>query len=161
MKRLALVLLVGCQPPPTANPCPPQTVYVSAPPTTPPVEPPVEQPPPVGRDPFDLPISRPPPTGTQSAIAERLNTEGEQQLAAKGYAQATMKFREAVARVPEPKYFTNLCQSLFYEGKFTEALTACDASLRMSPAADLEQLTKRLVARILAAAKAQGISVEP
>ena len=157
MKRLWLVLVIGCQPPPPANPCPPQTVYVAAPPTT---TTQVEQPP-VARDPYDLPISRPPPTGTQAAIAERLNTEGEQQFAAKGYAQATMKFREAVARVPEPKYFTNLCQSLFYEGKFAEALTACHASLRMSPTADIERMTQRLVARILAEAKAQGITVEP
>ena len=159
MKRLWLVLVVGCQPPPPANPCPPQTVYVAAPPTT--TTTPVEQPPPVGRDPYDLPISRPPPTGTQAAIAERLNTEGELLLAARSYAQATMKFREAAARVPEPKYFTNLCESLFDVGTFTEALTACNASLRLSPAADLEQLTKRLIARILAAAKAQGISIEP
>ena len=65
---------------------------------------------------------------TQAQIAERENEEGKELMFANKMAEASAKFQDAVARVPEPKYFFNLCTSRFAEGKFGEALTACNAA---------------------------------
>ena len=54
------------------------------------------------------------------------------------YGEAAKKFREAVARVPEAKYFFNLCTSRLQEGKFDEALTACNAVEQEQPDAGAE-----------------------
>src|ERR1044072_4606735 len=65
---------------------------------------------------------------SQAEIAARLNEEGKQLLFAEKYAEASAKFQDAHSRVPEPKYFYNHCMSLTAEGKFGEALTACNAA---------------------------------
>ena len=63
---------------------------------------------------------------SQADIAAKLNEEGKAFMYADKYPEASAKFRDAVARVPEAKYFYNLCASLYKEGKFGEALTACN-----------------------------------
>lgn len=98
---------------------------------------------------------------SQAAIASRLNDEGKELMYANNYSAASGKFREAVARVPEAKYFFNLCTSLFQEGKFGEALTACAAVDKNSPSPDLQAKATKLVGRIKDEAKAQKIDVEP
>jgi len=98
---------------------------------------------------------------SQADIASRLNEEGKEQMYGNNYSQASVKFREAVARVPEPKYFFNLCTSLFQEGKFGEALTACNAVEKNNPSADLQAKATKLVGKIKAEATTQGIKVEP
>jgi tetratricopeptide (TPR) repeat protein len=109
------------------------------------------------------PIPSDPPSmkgNMQTAIAARLNDEGVKFMTAEDYARASFKFRDAVARVPEPKYFFNLCTSLFQEGKFSEALTACSGGKRNNPSASLAQKLDKLIARIRAEASAQGIPLE-
>src|ERR1041384_6265429 len=64
---------------------------------------------------------------TQAEIAARLNEEGKQLMYKDQTGEAAKKFQEAVARVPEAKYFVNLCTARLQEGKLDEALTACDA----------------------------------
>jgi tetratricopeptide (TPR) repeat protein len=98
--------------------------------------------------------------GMQTSIAAQLNDEGVKLMTAEKYAEASFKFRDAVARVPEPKYFFNLCTSLFQEGKFSEALTACSGGKRSSPNASLGQKLDKLIAKIRAEASAQGIPLE-
>jgi len=99
---------------------------------------------------------------SQAEIAENLNKEGRQLLFENKYPEATAKFRQAIARVPaEPKYFLNLCVSLFYEGKFGEALTACNAVGNNNPSAEQRTKADQLTERIHKEAKAQGVSVEP
>ena len=61
---------------------------------------------------------------TQAEIAARLNEEGKQLMYKDQPAEAAKKFQEAVARVPEAKYFVNLCTARLQEGKLDEALTA-------------------------------------
>ena len=73
------------------------------------------------------------------------------------YAEASAKFRDAVARVPEPKYFFNLCTSLFQEGKFGEAMTACNAVRNNNPTPDLQAKADKLIGKIQDEAKAQDI----
>jgi hypothetical protein len=97
---------------------------------------------------------------SQAEIAEKLNAEGKTLLFSNKYAEASAKFRLAVARVPEPGYFINLCTSLYHEGKFGEALTACNAVSNNNPSADQRGKSDKLVARIKQEAQAQGISVE-
>lgn len=99
---------------------------------------------------------------SQAEIAEKLNKEGRQLLFENKYPEATAKFRQAIARVPaEPKYFLNLCVSLFYEGKFGEALTACNAVSNNNPSAEQRTKADQLVDKINKEAKAQGVPVEP
>lgn len=100
-------------------------------------------------------------TGGQAAIAAKLSDEGVQLMYAQKYAEASSKFREAVARVPEPKYFFNLCTSLYQEGKFSEALTACGAVEKNNPTPALQAKTDKMTAKIKDEAKAQGVQVSP
>jgi len=98
---------------------------------------------------------------TQAELANNLNEEGKELMYATKYAEASAKFREAVARVPEAKYFFNLCTSLFQEGKFSEALTACNAVDKNNPTSELQGKATKLTGRIKDEAKAQGLSIEP
>src|SRR5215203_4055014 len=99
---------------------------------------------------------------SQADIAAKLNEEGKAFMYADKYPEASAKFRDAVARVPEAKYFYNLCASLYKEGKFGEALTACNAansSETASPA--LKDQSSKLAQGIKEEAKKQGVDVEP
>jgi hypothetical protein len=96
---------------------------------------------------------------TQAEIADRENEEGKELMFANKMAEASAKFQSAVARVPEPKYFFNLCTSRFAEGKFGEALTACNAADKNADQR-LKEKTAKLVAKIREEAKAQGLDPE-
>lgn len=97
---------------------------------------------------------------SQAEIAAKLNEEGKALMFANKYGEATAKFRAAVARVPEPGYFINLCTSLFHEGKFGEAITACNAVANSNPSGEQRGKADKLVLKIKDEAKAQGISSE-
>ncbi len=97
---------------------------------------------------------------SQAEIADRLNEEGKQLLFASKYAEASAKFQDAHSRVPEPKYFYNHCLSLTAEGKFGEALTACNAADKNADA-DLKDKIAKLQTRIRDEAQKQGVSLEP
>jgi hypothetical protein len=168
---LALTVVLGCSGPATS----------SQPATTTPVEPapvattePTPSPAPEPARPPSRPVERvaaaeleSPSTSprakprSQAEIAARLNDEGKTALLAGEPATASAKFREAVARVPEPSYFYNLCLSLYQEGKFGEALTACNAVENNDPTPALAQKTTKLMERIKAEAKRQAIQLEP
>jgi len=96
---------------------------------------------------------------SQAEIAARVNQEGVDLMLKSKYDDAAAKFRDAVARVPEPKYFFNLCTALFQTGRFGEALTACNAVGKNKPAPELQAKTDKLIARIKDEAKAQHIEL--
>jgi hypothetical protein len=97
----------------------------------------------------------------QKDIAENLNEEGKALMFKNKYAEATGKFRQAIARLPgEPKYYLNLCTSLYHEGKFGEALTACNAVGTNNPSAEQKEKVTKLTTRIKDEAKSQGIPAE-
>jgi tetratricopeptide (TPR) repeat protein len=96
---------------------------------------------------------------SQADLAAKLNEDGKELMYAGKYTEASAKFREAVARVPEAKYFFNLCTSLFQEGKFSDALTACDAVEKNKPSAELQGKATKLIGRIESEATAQGLKV--
>jgi hypothetical protein len=96
---------------------------------------------------------------TQGEIAARANQQGEVELRAKHYASASLKFREAVARVPEPRYFFNFCTSLDKEGKYVEALMACEAVAQASPTPALAARADKLITKIRAHAKAAHVDL--
>ena len=102
-----------------------------------------------------------PALAQQADLAAKLNEEGKTLMYAQKYAEASAKFRDAVARVPEPKYFFNLCTSLFQEGKFSEALTSCNAVAKNNPTPALQTKANKLIDKIRGEAKAQGISLAP
>ena len=97
---------------------------------------------------------------SQAEIAARLNEEGKQLLFAEKYAEASAKFQDAHSRVPEPKYFYNHCMSLTAEGKFGEALTACNAADKNADPSLKDKIAK-LETRIHEEAKKQGIDLQP
>jgi TolA-binding protein len=104
------------------------------------------------------------PTATNAAMADAaaaVNEEGKQLMFAGKYADASAKFRDAVARAPEPKYFFNLCTSLFQEGKFAEALTSCNAVGEHAPPEDLAAKTAKMITKIKDEAKQQNIQLKP
>lgn len=96
---------------------------------------------------------------TQAEIAARENEEGKTLMFSGKYAEASAKFQDAVARVPEPKYFFNLCTSRFQEGKFGEALTACNAADKNADD-KLKAKTAKLVEKIRDEAQKQGIDLQ-
>jgi hypothetical protein len=97
---------------------------------------------------------------SQAEIANRLNEEGKQLMFAEKYAEASAKFQDAHGRVPEPKYFFNHCTSLYQEGKFGEALTACNAADKNADD-KLKAKIAKLVDKIHETAKEQGIALQP
>lgn len=103
---------------------------------------------------------KPAKTKTQAEIAEQRNWDGTQLYAKKKYGEATQAFREAVARVPEGRYFYNLCASMFNEGKFSEALTACNAVSKTEPTKQIQKMADDLTVIIKDEAKAQGLELQ-
>lgn len=98
---------------------------------------------------------------TQAEIAAKENQEGKDLMFAKNYAAASAKFQDAVARVPEAKYFFNLCMSLYQEGKFGQALTACHSAEKNNADDHLKAKAAKLEQQIQDEAKKQGIALEP
>ena len=98
---------------------------------------------------------------SQAELASRLNDEGKALMYEGKYAEASAKFRDAGARVPEPKYFFNLCTSNYQQGKFDEAITACNAADKHSPSSELAGKISKLVERIKEDAKTQNIELHP
>src|SRR4051794_34085325 len=95
----------------------------------------------------------------QAELAAKLSAEGKQLMFANDFAGASAKFRDAVARAPEPKYFFNLCMSLYQEGKFDDAYTACTAVGQNNPSADQKDKADKLIGKIKEEAKAQGLEL--
>lgn len=97
----------------------------------------------------------------QADLAAKLNDEGKELMFAGKFGEASAKFRDAVARVPEPKYFFNLCTSLFQEGKFDEAMTACTAIDKNNPTPEQKAKTDKLIGKIKDEAATQKVELHP
>jgi hypothetical protein len=97
---------------------------------------------------------------TQAEIASRENEEGKTLMFSSRYAEASAKFQDAAARVPEPKYFFNLCTSRFQEGKFGEALTACNNADKNGDD-KLKSKTALMTQKIREEAQKQGVDLQP
>jgi hypothetical protein len=98
---------------------------------------------------------------SQAEIAAKLNEEGKELMFADKYAEAAKKFQEAVARVPEAKYFVNLCTARLQEGKLDEALTACNAVGLNNPTPDQKTRADKLIEKINEEAKKQNLELHP
>ncbi len=96
---------------------------------------------------------------TQADIAARENDEGKQLMFQQKYADASAKFRDAAARTNEGKYYFNLCTSLYQEGKFGEAMTACNTANQNAPDDTLKTKVAKLKEKISDTAKQQGVDL--
>lgn len=96
---------------------------------------------------------------SQAEIAAQLNEEGKELMYADKFDEAAKKFAEAVARVPEAKYFVNLCAAQLQVGKLNEALTACNAVELNSPSPDQRDRAKKLLTKIREEAQKQGVQL--
>jgi hypothetical protein len=97
----------------------------------------------------------------QAEIAAQLNEEGKNLMFEKKFPEASAKFADAVARVPEAKYFFNLCMSRYQEGKFGEALTACNSVEKNGADDALKGKAAKLTDKIKEEAQKQGIALQP
>jgi hypothetical protein len=97
----------------------------------------------------------------QAEIAAQLNEEGKNLMFGQKYAEASEKFAQAVARVPEPKYFFNLCMSRYQEGKFGDAITACESAQTNGADDTLKGKIGKLEDKIRDTAKQQGVTLTP
>lgn len=98
---------------------------------------------------------------SQADLAAKANEEGKELMYADKYAEAAKKFQEAVARVPEAKYFVNLCTARLQEGKLDEALTACNAVDLNNPTPDQKDRAAKLTERIHQEADKQHLALHP
>src|SRR6185312_17526603 len=96
---------------------------------------------------------------TQAEIANRENEEGKQLMFAGKYTDASANFRDAAARTNEGKYYFNLCTSLYQEGKFGEAMTACNTADKNAPDDALKTKVAKLRQRISDDAKAANVDI--
>lgn len=161
--RIALVFVLACSSAPKpepVTPIAPAEPVVDTAPAAAQDDPPPEVPGPPAEPATDADLETPvkPMTGTQPQIAWQTNRDGVALVKQKKYPEATMKFRDAVARLPEAAYFYNLCHALFLEGKFAEALVACNAVGQNEPKPALQYKAERMSRRIKAAANSEGIA---
>ena len=98
---------------------------------------------------------------TQAEIAAKENEEGKQFMFAGNYKQASDKFRSAADRAPEARYYFNLCASLYQQGIFGQALTACNAGDNLNPDAKLKENIEKTQQKIKDDAAAQHIDLAP
>lgn len=98
---------------------------------------------------------------TQAELAARENEEGKELMYRDQFAEAAKKFAQASARVPEAKYFLNLCTARLNEGQLSLALTACNAAELNSPSPDQKDRAEKLITRINEEGKKQNVKVEP
>jgi len=98
---------------------------------------------------------------SQADIAAKLNEDGKELMYGNKFAEAAKKFQEAVARVPEAKYFLNLCLARFQEGKFDEALTACNAVALNNPSDAVKTKADKVIVKINDTARSQNIELHP
>jgi len=108
--------------------------------------------------------SAPAPGGeqqTQAQLAEQLNTEGRELMYANKPAEAAEKFRQAIARDAEARFFLNLCTAQLTAGKLGEALTACNNVELNRPSAEQSEKAAKLITRIKDEAAAQNLTLVP
>lgn len=98
---------------------------------------------------------------TQAEIAARENEEGKNLMFAGDYKGASDKFRSAADRAPEAKYYFNLCTSLYQQGVFGAALTACNAGDNLQPDAKLKDKISKTEEKIKQDAATQHIDLAP
>ena len=98
---------------------------------------------------------------TQADIAKQENEDGKALMFQGNYKGATEKFRDAADRAPEAKYFFNLCSSVYAQGIFGEALTACNNADKLNPDDKLKDQLSKLEDKIKGDAAAQHIDLQP
>lgn len=98
---------------------------------------------------------------TQAEIAAKENEEGKNLMFAGNYKGASDKFRSAADRAPEAKYYFNLCTSLYQQGVFGAALTACNAGDNLSPDPKLKEKILKTSDKIKSDAAAQHVDLAP
>lgn len=98
---------------------------------------------------------------SQADIAEKENEDGKALMFQGNYKGATEKFRDAADRAPEAKYFFNLCYSVYQQGIFGEALTACNNADKLNPDDTLKGKITKLEGQIKADADAQHVDLQP
>lgn len=98
---------------------------------------------------------------TQGELAAKEYEDGKQAMFAGNYKLATEKFRSAADRAPEAKYFFSLCTSLYQQGIFGAALTACNAADNLSPTPKQKENITKTAEKIKEDAAAQHIDLAP
>ena len=96
---------------------------------------------------------------SQADVAVKLNEEGKAALLDGRYDVAVKKFQEAVAQVPEPKYFLNLGLANYQAGRWDEAVVSLTAVSLNSPSPAVASKASKLLDRIVQDARQRGITL--
>jgi hypothetical protein len=96
---------------------------------------------------------------TQSQLAEQSNDEGKQLMLESKYPEAAAKFRQAIARDSEAKYFMNLCTAQLSDGKLDEALATCHSAEANRPSDVQRDKIAKLIEKIKSDAKAANVEL--
>lgn len=91
--------------------------------------------------------------------AAKLNDEGKQLMFSDKNEDARVKFTAAIAIDPKPIYAFNLCVADFTLGKFGDAKQACKAAQAAGPDDQLAGKVTKMLDKIDAEAKKQGITL--
>ena len=158
LSLVALVVSIGCSSPAKPAPQTPVTDPAKPTPTTDTTPPPTHDLPTTATQPDPETAPDAPLTG-QAKIASEANDAGVKLMLDHKYADATSKFRDATVRSPQALYYFNLCSSLHQEGRFGEALTACNAVDSTNAKPELAAKTHKLEAVIKDDAKHQHIEL--
>jgi hypothetical protein len=84
-------------------------------------------------------------TRDAAARAEALNAEGKAKIQVVDFEGAASRFRAAIALVPDPRFYFNLCYTLDRAGKLREARSACEVAAAGKDARLAEKARGRLV----------------
>ncbi len=103
-----------------------------------------------------IPLEPTPEPGSAADFAWQSDAQGLDLMRAAKYDDARVKFRDAVARDPQPRYFFNLCTANYQTGRSTEALDACNGVARNHGNAELRARADKAIAKIKEDAKAKG-----
>ncbi|MBA3463930.1 MAG: tetratricopeptide repeat protein [Deltaproteobacteria bacterium] len=94
-----------------------------------------------------------------SAAAEKANQDGKTAMFANHYDVAIASFEKALAADPKAIYGYNLCVAHYSSGHFGEAKQACNAALSREPDAPVAAKLNKMLEKIDAEAKKQGITL--
>jgi len=96
---------------------------------------------------------------TQPQLAEQFNDEGKELMRDSKYPEAAAKFRQAIARDSEARYFMNLCAALLSDGKLDEALATCHSAEINRPSDAQRDKIAKLIEKIKSDAKAANVEL--
>ncbi len=108
-----------------------------------------------------LPLGPTPEPASAADFAWQSDAQGIELMTGQRFEDARVKFRDAVARDPQARYFLDLCTANYQLGKYSEALDACNGVAQNRGTPELKTRADKLMTKIREDAKTKGVSLAP